>query len=222
MVLLKRLRDLLVVGERKVFGEMIAIIDLAIEANRLALEMFRTKDREAIASLNHQLSAIEKKSDELSFMVSEGVSSGAISSNVLGDILEAVDMCDSLLDNYHRMGRELRRSTLEGVECSVPEFLPQFEELLQLQHTALAHLKELLSSGDLVRMQEIRQQIQKLEERGDDVKDASFDKLYALSSSVSYLCFVHVSELLHMMDDVLDGCEDISDLAITVAHSVAK
>jgi uncharacterized protein Yka (UPF0111/DUF47 family) len=201
---------------------MASIVDLGIRANSVAAKMLEANSADEINRLNQELVDLEKKSDEMAFSISEALSVGAISSNVLGKLLEAVDMCDSILDNFHRIGREIRRSFRPGVDCSHSEFFPQFSELLSLQQKALRLLKDLLCSGDIVRMQEIRLEIEKLEEEGDDIKDMAFDKLYSLAHSMHFLTFIHISEILHMLDDVLDGCEDISDVALAVAHSISK
>jgi uncharacterized protein Yka (UPF0111/DUF47 family) len=49
-----------------------------------------------------------------------------------------------------------------------------------------------------------------------------FDKLYTKASRLHFLQFYHYSELLHKSDDVLDGCEDLSDLIVSIVTSILK
>ena len=69
---------------------------------------------------------------------------------------------------------------------------------------------------------QLRKEIETLEEQGDDVKDMGFDRLYRITPTLQYLQFSHYSELLHKCDDVLDTCEDFSDLIVSIVTSITK
>jgi len=43
-----------------------------------------------------------------------------------------------------------------------------------------------------------------------------------MTPNLHYLQFFHYSELMHKCDDVLDSCEDLSDLIVTVVTSILK
>jgi uncharacterized protein Yka (UPF0111/DUF47 family) len=83
-------------------------------------------------------------------------------------------------------------------------------------------VKRLLATSSLTEMIEVRKQIEALEEQGDDLKDAGFDKLYANAPEMYYLQFFHYSELLHKLDDILDACEDLSDTIVSIVNSILK
>jgi uncharacterized protein Yka (UPF0111/DUF47 family) len=67
-----------------------------------------------------------------------------------------------------------------------------------------------------------RKEIEDIEERGDDIKDQGFDRLYSIASKLNFLEFYHYQELLHKCDDILDSCEDFSDLIVSVVTSILK
>jgi len=67
-----------------------------------------------------------------------------------------------------------------------------------------------------------RKEIEALEEQGDDIKDAGLDKLYSMASGMHFLQFYHYSEMLHKSDDILDTCEDFSDVIVSIVTSILK
>ena len=108
--MLKRLRNILVVGEKNVFGELAQIVAIAIEANTLVISMFKMDYEEKELSESLQLvQALEKKSDDIAFKTSEDITSGAISPNIIDNLLATVQKADDIVDLYYYIGRELNR-----------------------------------------------------------------------------------------------------------------
>lgn len=222
----RRFRELFVVGEKRIFQRMDHIIDLGIESKEIVKRMLNADNISTIAQLNEEVITLEKKSDEIAFALSGEITSGAISSNVLDNLLECVDMSDNILDNFHYISREIKRTGRLRIDAkelgNLLAFQSQLNDLLDLAEEAMKALKTLLSAKDLGSMQSVRLEIESIEERGDNVKDSSFDKLYFMAPSMHYLQFIHISELVHKLDDILDSCEDISDLLLAVATSISK
>ncbi len=79
-----------------------------------------------------------------------------------------------------------------------------------------------MKSSNIQEILELRKEIEELEEEGDEIKDAGFDNLYGLAPKLHYLQFYHYSELLHKCDDLLDSCEDFSDLLVSAVTSILK
>ena len=52
---------------------------------------------------------LEKKSDEIAFKISEDITSGAISPNIIDNLLECVHVADDIVDLYYYISRELNR-----------------------------------------------------------------------------------------------------------------
>jgi hypothetical protein len=226
-LVLRNVKRGLVVGEKNIFHELSEILDLASEANvimtRILLERY---DGKPLTEALKAIRSLEKKSDDAAFKVSQDITSGAVSPNVLDDLLESVQLADTILDTYYNLIRELDRmakAEFAGEEVNYKtDWAPIYEKMLSLAGKATTEVKRLLATSSLTEMIEVRRQIEALEEQGDDVKDAGFDKLYANALKMHYLQFFHYSELLHKLDDILDACEDLSDIIVSIVNSILK
>ena len=224
---LRNIKRGLVVGEKNVFHELSEILDLAGEANLIMTQMLlEGYTGKSLTEAMQAIRLLEKKSDDTAFKVSEDITSGAVSPNVLDDLLESVQLADTILDTYYNLSRELNRmakAKFPGEEVNQrTDWAPIFEKMLSLAEKAIIEVKRLFATSSLTEMIEVRKQIEALEEEGDDVKDAGFDKLYANAPRMQYLQFFHYSELLHKLDDILDACEDLSDTIVSIVNSILK
>ena len=226
MLELKSLKGILVVGERNIFIELTQIVGIATESNALVSKMFKMDYKEnELTQILHEVQLLEKKSDEIAFKISEDITGGAISPNILDNLLECVQMADDIVDTYYYVGREINRMARAysaGFQKNETNWDTVYENMLALAEKSLSKLKQALSSSNISEILEMRKEIEALEEQGDDVKDAGFDRLYRITSKLHYLEFYHYSELLHKCDDVLDSCEDFSDLIVSVVSSILK
>jgi hypothetical protein len=226
-LVLRNIKRGLVVGEKNVFHELSEILDLAGEANAIMTQMLLERYKgKPLTEATQAIRLLEKKSDDTAFKVSEDITSGAVSPNVLDDLLNSVQLADTLLDTYYNLSRELNRmakAEFAGEEVNYKtDWTPIFEKMLSLGGKAITEVKRLFATSSLTEMIEVRKQIEALEEQGDDVKDAGFDKLYANAPGMHYLQFFHYSELLHKLDDILDACEDLSDTIVSIVNSILK
>src|SRR5208283_716903 len=224
--MLKSLRGILVVGEKNIFIELTRIIAIATEANTLVSSMFNVDVKEKqVTEAMHAMQTLEKKSDDIAFKISEDITSGAISPNIIDDLLKSVQVADDIVDLYYYLSRELDRMAKvysAGFEMKRPGWDSVYVDILALAETALSKLKQAISSSDVAEILECRKEIEALEEHGDELKDGGFDRLYNMTPNLHYLQFFHYSELMHKCDDVLDSCEDLSDLIVSVVTSILK
>jgi hypothetical protein len=223
---LKSLKGIWVVGEKNIFSELTQIVAIAAEANTLVSSMFRMdyKEKELTEAMR-AVQSLEKKSDEIAFRISEDITSGAISPNIIDSLLECVHVADDIVDLYYYLSRELDRMAKAysvGFEIHHIDWDSEYENLFALAEKSLTKLKQALSSSNVTEILELRKEIEALEEQGDDIKDAGFDRLYSMAPTLHYLQFYHYSELLHKCDDILDSCEDFSDLIVSVVTSILK
>lgn len=223
---LKNLKGILVVGEKNVFNELAQIITIATEVNKLVTNMFKLDHKEKeLTDIMHAVQALEKKSDEIAFKISEDVTSGAISPNIIDSLLDCVQVADDIVDTYYYISREIDRMAKtysSGFQIHHTDWDSVYENILALAEKSLLKLKQVLSSSNVTEILALRKEIEAVEERADDVKDEGFDRLYSVASKLHYLEFNHYSELLHKCDDVLDSCEDLSDLIVSVVTSILK
>ena len=225
---MKSLKGILVVGEKNIFNELTQIVSISAESNSLLLAMFKMDYREEqLTQAMHNMQFLEKKSDEIAFKIDEDITGGAISPNVIDNLLQCVQVADKIVDTYYYLSRELARmakakAASAGFEMHSMNWDCVYEEMLTLAEKALLKLKQALSSADIGEILQLRKEIEDLEEQADDVKDQGFDRLYSVTGKMNYLEFFHFQELLHKCDDVLDSCEDFSDLIVSVVTSILK
>jgi uncharacterized protein Yka (UPF0111/DUF47 family) len=224
---LRNIKRIFVVGEKKIFGEMSQIIKLAGEANTLMNRMLMEDyEGKPFTETMQAIRSIEKKSDDVAFKVAEDITGGAVSPNILDNLLESVQTADEIIDNYYNIARELSR--MSRAKSNSPQtqtkadFYSLFKNELTLAEKAISKLDKLLSSSHLTDIIELRKEVEALEEQGDEIKDTGFDKLYETTLHLDYLQFFHYSELLHKFDDILDSCEDLSDLIVSIVTSIMK
>jgi uncharacterized protein Yka (UPF0111/DUF47 family) len=219
------IKRFLIVGEKGVFREISEIIGLAKKANTIITKI--VMDDYMVKPFKDEVeavSSIEKESDDIAFRLSEEITGGAISPNIIDELLESVQHADNIVDHYHNLSRELgRMSCAELAGCQIDhEWNTLFASLLSLAESALSRLEKLLSTSDMAEILEMRKEIEDLEEKGDSIKDTAFDNLYAAAPKLNYLQFFHYSEVLHLCDDILDESEDLSDSLVSVVTSILK
>jgi uncharacterized protein Yka (UPF0111/DUF47 family) len=223
---LKSLKGIWVVGEKNVFSELAQIVSIAAEANTLVSNMFKVDyEEKQLIGFMCKVQSLEKRSDEIAFKISEDITSGAISPNIIDNLLECVQVADDIVDLYYYLSRELDRMARAysvGFEIRHADWDSLYENMLALAGKSLSELKRVLSSSNVKEILESRKEIEALEEQGDDIKDTGFDRLYSEAQKLHYLQFYHYSELLHKCDDILDSCEDFSDLVVSVVTSILK
>ncbi len=218
---------MLVLGERNIFAELSQMIDIAAEANIKLLSMLdNCKDQECLDAGLAEIKLLENKSDSVAFQASEDITSGAISPSILESLLESVQVADDIVDTYYYQIRELSRMYHAKFPYSEsPEaeaWTAIFKSMLDLADKALVKVKAILANSDLNGIMQLRKEIEALEHQGDEIKDRGFDRLYHEAPDIHYLQFYHYSEMLHKFDDILDGCEDLSDLILSVINSILK
>ncbi len=223
---MKSLKGILVVGERNIFSDLTKIFVIAMEANTILSNMFKMgyEEKELTESM-HTMQSLEKKSDEIAFKISEDITSGAISPNIIDNLLESVQTADDVVDTYYYISRELNRMARAysaGFQEHHADWDSVYENILALAEKSLLKLKQALSTSDMSEILRMRKEIEDIEEQGDDIKDQGFDRLYSIAAKLNFLEFYHYQELLHKCDDILDSCEDFSDLIVSVVTSILK
>jgi uncharacterized protein Yka (UPF0111/DUF47 family) len=223
---LKSLKTIWVVGEKNIFGELAKIFDIASEANTILSNMFKTgyKEKE-LSEAMHAMQVLEKKSDEIAFKISEDITGGAISPNIIDNLLVSVQTADDIIDTYYYISRELNRMAKAysvGFQEHHADWDSVYENMVALAEKSILSLKQALSSSDTSKILQMRKEVENIEEQGDDIKDQGFDRLYAIAPKLHFLEFYHYQELLHKCDDILDSCEDFSDLIVSVVTSILK
>jgi len=211
----------LVAGEKGVFERLRALSEMARKETPLATRLFQ--ERLGDASVVEGMKAFEKQSDELTFRLSEDIMEGAINPAVLRDLLHVTDLMDAIFDDYYFLAREVNRTVVSGIELPlIDKMTSTFVGMVGLADKQLETLGKLLDANTMEEVRSCRNEIEKLEEEGDELKDSGFDDMYKNHALFDYFSFQHYTEVLRKLDDIQDGVEDMSDLILAIANTISR
>ncbi len=221
------LRRLLVLGERQALQDLMVYTDLAQKATDILSSQLLQPSIEQEESVG-KIRAIEKQGDDLTMSLKSDITQGAINSTLLGHLLNLVETCDDILDKTLYLSREIYRMSHflhlnpELAGYVKDEAYTKFSRMLDYNKKALTNLQNMLNANDLEHLKTERKAIESLEEVVDDIKDDLIDQVYVDANGLHYLVFTHVMNTVHRIDDLLDDCEDASDLVMTISNSVNR
>ena len=221
------LRRLLVLGERQALQDLMVYTDLAQKATDILSSQLLQPSIEQEESVG-KIRAIEKQGDDLTMSLKSDITQGAINSTLLGHLLNLVETCDDILDKTLYLSREIyRMSHFLHLNPELAGYVKdgaytKFSRMLDYNKKALTNLQNMLNANDLEHLKSERKAIESLEEVVDDIKDDLIDQVYVDAKGLHYLVFTHVMNTVHRIDDLLDDCEDASDLVMTISNSVNR
>lgn len=221
------LRRLMTLGERQALQDFLPYVGYASESSDLLISMLDSRGKD-LDSINEKIRGNEKKADDLTISIAGDVTQGAINGTLLGHLLNLTETFDDLLDRSLYISREIKRvdavrDTFDAnSEHLIVNCYSEFSTMLRFNKEALSMLENILKANKMDEMRKIRREIEVLEEKVDDMKDSIIDRMYREWNKVNYLVFNHLTGLVHKIDDMMDDCEDISDLVLTIVSSIAK
>jgi len=199
-------------GEERIIGESIKILKISIKATNII------KSKDNIKVKLEKIRKLEKLSDDIVFELSEMITSGGVAPNLIDDLLELIDKEDNIIDSLYSLIRELARYEIK--EANIREKLNKnIDQFINLTNSAIKTLIKMETSNDLLKMGKYREEIEKIEENGDEIKDSLFDFVYN-ENKINFKTFYHIFEIAHLCDDALDNCEDTADSFIAIMNSI--
>jgi uncharacterized protein Yka (UPF0111/DUF47 family) len=223
---LKSIKGIFVVGEKNIFNDLAQLVDIALEANVLLGKMFKMNPTDS--ELTKPLRAVQmlqKKASEVGFKINEDITGGAISPNVIDSLLKCDTLIGDVVHTCLHISRELDRMAIAysaGLEMHHADWDSVFANMLELIEKSLSKLRQALLSSDMAEIFRLHNEIQALEEQGDDMKDQGFDRLYGIAPQLNYLEFYHYQKMLHNCEDILNACSDFASLIVSVVTSILK
>ena len=220
------LKRLMVVGERQVLQKMTYYAELIESSSNYILEMI-SGENENLETLAENVYEKEKEGDSLTFNLKNIITSGAIGSNLMDNFLELAETFDDILDKSYWISREVVRARNSPLfkderEKFIRNVYSNFIDIINSNVSASKLIKQILEANNLEEIRAKREEIERLEQDVDEMKDGIIDLLYKKSDLISYLAFNHLNSMVHILDDMLDGCEDVSDIVLTIVQSVSK
>lgn len=220
------LKKIMVIGEQQMLKSMGDYLSLAKENSESLIKIFTAPENE-IAELCNRIEKNEKDADEITLHVKRNITSGAIGASLMENFLTLAEKFDDVIDKTYWVAREMKRTKNSLISNSfhtepLLAFYENFVKILSINIQATEEVKKLLEISDIDGIKKVRERIENFEENVDEIKDGVIDRLYRISESITYLMFNHVNSIVHVLDDLLDNYEDISDLILNTMLSVSK
>jgi uncharacterized protein Yka (UPF0111/DUF47 family) len=214
-------------GEKEAFDRIGELARLGEEALDLLVRIL-SGNRNGLAEVENctaRISALEKEGDKITQSLEETLGRGSISASLANDFGRLVDSVDSILDRAHSLSRQLRRVTkrpLREAKDFDAAYRKEQVRLVEIGCTQLKILRNLLNiaGSNRTKAMEMAREIETLEEQGDDVKDTMLDEIYGSWEKLDYASFHNYIQTTIEADDILDLCEDASDLVIAVMKAL--
>ncbi len=198
-------------GEEGILRECSKMIYIAIDANKELTQV--VKQRSGIGRIRE----LEKRADKDRFRISNIVTSGAVAPNLIDKVLELVSEQDEIVDSIYNLSRELKRYKVTDARLD-NLIRAKLMDINSLSDTALHTILDMYRQDDLDKIQDLREDVEDLEEAGDEIKEALLDLAY--SGKMNFKGFYHIVQTAHRADDILDGCEDSSNTFMTIVSSI--
>jgi len=170
----------------------------------------------------------EMDGDHLTFELKNEITNGAITPNLMDSFNLLIDKCDDILDRLYYMSREILRyqdfllTSGQDVKEKTCQYYSKLRNMLNYNLDAQKSIMEMLEQNTIEKMVSLWSRVSRLEEEVDDLKDELLDSLYKEANKLHYLTFLHLAEITHKIDDLLDTSQDIADILINVAITVTS
>jgi uncharacterized protein Yka (UPF0111/DUF47 family) len=222
-----RVKGFFIPGEKNAFQRVQELATLAEESLQILGKLLSSthNGREDVEKWVERITVLEREGDQITQSFEEMLGKGAISASLLTEFDRLIDDVDSVLDRAHSLSRQLRRVVRRPLR-DAKEFDAIIrkgqEELVQIGLVQLCTFKQLLDivGTDRTKATDLAKEIERLEEKGDDVKDGMLDEIYGSWEILDYAQFHNYLETTIEADDILDLCEDASDVVMIVMKAL--
>ena len=188
----------------------------AAEVLPTLLERLRVHDYEGLEAECQRIDAFETEADRVRRNATAEIVKGAFFGGIREDVLNFMERVDTIADSAKDAGMVLVRRRLSE---ETVDFLFESPDLTlfvgSCVQTVLV-LKEVVKSfaGTKKAVLERADQVERCEEEADSAKDRVIRRLYSEPSRFSILDTLQLERFVHVADNVADGAEDASDVAL--------
>ena len=96
---MKNFKGILVLGEKNIFNNLSQIISISIKANVILKSMYKySMNAQLMIEGMNSIRMLEKESDEIASSLNEHITAGAISPNLINDLIECVRVADNIVE----------------------------------------------------------------------------------------------------------------------------
>jgi predicted phosphate transport protein (TIGR00153 family) len=224
----KSVKNFFITGEKSLFERIGNYAQLGEQANDHLRTMLNCHNRIDLSVVKEKIKKLEVEGDSITFELKNNITSGAVNPSLTDSFLELVDRSDDILDTLYYISREIARFSEFLSEASsgemniICQYYEKINRALDYNSESLKDLQKMVSNDDVRNIIKYWSNIERMEEEVDDIKDELLDKLYSDSKKISYLSFIHLSSVIHKVDDLLDQNQDIADLLIQIITAVTS
>jgi uncharacterized protein Yka (UPF0111/DUF47 family) len=212
--------------ETKIFERLAEHVELTLDAIDKLIKILYV-DEVKVDTIVQDIEKLEKIGDEISFKLTQNILKGAVSLTIQNNLIELVNLIDDLLDTIHFLSKDMNRfkkylRISEVYELGVANHIK--DNILHSKKAILA-LRQLLLEAANNNVQEVvklRNDIENLEERGDELKDRTMEKLYKNGLNMDPISFILLRSYIFDIDDIEDACEVAADLATIILISLTS
>ncbi len=220
---IRRVKGFFQLGERDAFARINELAGLGEESLQLLIKILRDSPNglSDIETCTNKISLLEKQGDAIVQSLEEMFGRGSISAILMREFERLADSVDSVLDKAHALSRQIRRVTKRPLREAKEVDVIIRKDQVRLVETGLTQLQDLrklfsIAGSNMEQSLDLAKKIELLEELGDDIKDNMLDEIYGSWEVLDYASFHNYIETTIEADDILDRCEDASDLVIAI------
>ncbi len=200
-------------GEETVFIQTKSLTDMALRANSLLSDIINGKNN--IDSIKK----LQKKASTEYLELSHTITSGAIAPNIIDDMLLLLNKEENILDSIFKISRQFVR--YRSKDQKISEYIKVTTLSFNGYASSSIKLLSQMHKADTVnKIKAFRSRIKQIENEGDMLRDSMLD--FAYSTETDFKLFYHLIDLAYMCDDILDACEDASDIFLSIMLSITS
>jgi len=222
--IIDKIKDLLSTHEKLMLENIRDHVQLSINALELLIKQVEEEREEYKQVYKKEIEEMEKKGDKLVSKLTKMILGGAVMVPLQNYLIKLIDIIDNILDTIHFLSGEdyrklyfkrLRSEKARDIETEILEYLKYTQE-------ALTSLMEMITLAIDNKWSDIvvkSEEIETLEERGDDMKHIMIENIYKNWDKIREPYFSYLTQYIYMIDQIQDLIEDASNmLLITIQY----
>lgn len=222
--IIDKIKDLLSIHEKLMLEYIRDHIQLSVNALELLTKQVEEEREEYKQNYKKEIEEMEKEGDKLVSKLTKMILGGAVMVPLQNYLIKLIDIIDDILDTIHFLsGEDYRKLYFKRLRSEKARDI-EIEILEYLKHTqkALTSLMEMITLAINNKWNDIvvkSEEIETLEERGDDMKHIMIENIYKNWDKIREPYFSYLTQYIYMIDQIQDLIEDASNmLLITIQY----
>lgn len=189
-----------------------AIVEHAVEA----LKAYSSRNAEKLDEEWRAVFNLEREADDIKRKILEELSRGLIHPIDREEVVRLVITSDDIASKAKAWTRRLKYAFGEGVSFELVErILEMASEVLRATRLIVEASRGLLED-DRTRVLKIADDIERLEEKVDEIRAEILGKVLSYCRDASVPACILVKEIVDIIEDAADDCEDVADVLRSV------